>query len=176
MLGILIFMSISTFANAQKFNEYEVKAVYLYQFAKFVTWPPLVDIDNENFVVGIYGNNPFKDFSDVIYKDKLFKGKNCKIVQVKTPEDARACQMLFFSGVDKYSVLKFIASIKNQPVLLIGDNIEDFCQIGGMINFTHKDSKYRFQINPDAAKHASVQISSKLFAIAELIQSQEDTF
>lgn len=176
LLTLIVLFQIVLSAHAQKYTEYEVKAVYLYQFAKFVSWPENQVENNEEFIIGIYGNNPFSEFSDAIYKDKLFKGKKSKIVQVRTPEDALKCQMLFFSGVDKYSCLKFINKISSQPILLIGDNIEDFCHIGGMINFTRKDSKYRFQINPDVARQANIQISSKLFSVAEIIQNQEDTF
>lgn len=176
---ILLYIAIQLLqpsASAQKFSEYEVKAVYLYQFAKFVNWPAL-SIDSEpNFVIGIHGHNPFSDFADAIYKDKQFKGKPLKIIQVKTPEEAKQCHMIFFSGTDKYSTLKFISKIKTLPVLLVGDQIDDFCHIGGMINFTDKENKYRFEINPDVAKQSDIEISSKLFGVALIISGQEDTF
>lgn len=162
--------------HAQKFTEYEVKMVYLYQFAKFVEWPTNVIDTQSEFVIGVYGNNPLGNLPNVIYKDKLFKGKSCKVITVKSVQDAKKCQMIFFSGIKKYDALKFIKQINKAPILLVGDQLEGFCEIGGMINFAHKDADYRFEINPDVAKMANVQISSKLFAVGKVVGNEEDSF
>ena len=161
---------------AQKFTEYEVKMVYLYQFVKFVDWPPGAIDNKKEFIIGVYGNNPLGNLPNVIYKDKQFKGKNPKVINIQTAQDAQKCHMIFFSGLKKYDALKFIKSIENKPILLIGDQLEDFCEIGGMINFAPKDADYRFEINPDAAKAASITISSKLFAVGKVVGNDEDSF
>ncbi|MBI9067015.1 MAG: YfiR family protein [Salinivirgaceae bacterium] len=166
----------STISYAQKFTEYEVKMVYLYQFAKFVTWPDAALNKNPAFIIGVYGENPFGNLPDVIYKDKTFKGKPCKVIHIKKVEDAKNCQMIFFSGLKKYDVLKFIKELGNLPILLVGDQLDGFCYVGGMINFAPKDANYRFEVNPETAKSANITISSKLFAVAKIVNSDEDNF
>jgi hypothetical protein len=161
---------------AQKFTEYEVKAVYLYQFVKFVQWPENTPPIGEEFVIGIYGEDPFGDLPAKIYANKKFKGKNCKIVQLETMEDALQCKMVFISNVEKYKALKLINYLDGKPILVVGDNLEEFCQMGGMINFTEKTDKYRFEINQHAAKKSQIQISSKLFAVARLVETNTAVF
>jgi hypothetical protein len=175
VLSVLMFICIGLDTNAQKYNEYEVKAVYIYQFSKFINWPEPVD-STATFIIGVYGNNPFATFSNVIYEGKLFKGRKCVIRQISTKEEAFKCQMIFFSGVEKYTVLKFISKLKSAPILLIGDQIDDFCLIGGMINFTPKESEFRFEINPETTKTANLEVSSKLFAVGRIISDTEAKF
>lgn len=174
---VLFFVLVNTMlAYAQKFTEYEVKMVYLYQFAKFVDWPPDTFKDKTNFVIGIYGNNPLGNLSNVIYKNKLFKGRSCKVINIQNIQDAQKCQMIFFSGIKKYDVIKFIKTIEHKPILLVGDQLEDFCYIGGMINFAPKAADYRFEINPKVAKAADINVSSKLFTVGKVVSNDEDHF
>lgn len=174
-LFAIVFINTVSNAYAQKFTEDEVKAVYLYQFAKFINWP-VQDDSTATFVIGVYGTNNFASFSDLIFKDKLFKGRQGKIINISTAEQAKSCQIVYVSGIDKYSALKFINKINNDPVLIIGNQIPDFCQIGGMINFTPKDSKYRFEINPEMIKKSNLQVSSKLLSVGMIVSGKEGNF
>lgn len=176
ILIISFFISLISESKAQQFSEYEVKAVYLYQFARFVSWPDNIINSKSNFVIGIYGENPFGDLTDAIYADKLFQGKVCVVKNITSVEEALGCQMIFISGKSKFESLQFIKKLNNAPVLIVGNAIDDFCMIGGMINFTKKESEFRFEINPVAATRSGVSISSKLFAVAKVINSPEDHF
>lgn len=169
---VLVLIFTSQLSFAQKFTEYEVKLVYLYQFSRFIDWPEGTFVDSSRFIIGVYGNNPFGNMPDIILKDKLFKGGESKVINITTIEDALKCNMIFFSGLKNYDILKLIKSLDNAPILLVGDQIDDFCIIGGMVNFTQKESKYRFEVNPDFAKNANLTMSSKLFSIAKIINKE----
>jgi hypothetical protein len=175
-LAVLVLIFTSQISYAQKFTEYEVKLVYLYQFSRFIDWPEDTFADSSKFIIGVYGNNPFGNMPDIVLKDKLFKGSKCSVINVTTIEDALQCNMIFFSGLKNYEILKLIKSIDNAPILLVGDQIDEFCLIGGMINFTKKESKYRFEVNPDVAKNAKLTMSSKLFSVAKIINKDEDNY
>jgi len=40
-------------------SEYQMKAAFLYNFAKFVEWPPAVLRGNSTLVIGVLGDDPF---------------------------------------------------------------------------------------------------------------------
>jgi hypothetical protein len=172
VLGV-IFTS-NSISFAQKYTEYEVKLVYLYQFAKFINWPQDTFNESSHFIIGVYGQNPFGDLPDIIYKDRLFKGKPCKVINVSSAKDAQKCHMLFISGLKKFDALMLIKQMELSSVLLVGDEIEDFCTIGGIINLTSKESSHRFEINPEEADIVKLSISSKLYAVAKIISGDNE--
>jgi hypothetical protein len=53
------------------------------------------------------------------------------------------------------------------PILTIGD-APGFARRGGIINFMLEDNKVRFEVNVEAAKHAVLNISSRLLALAKI--------
>lgn len=176
ILVSLIQLNFTESLNAQKFSEYEVKLVYIYQFSKFVTWPELVNNADDKFVIGVYGENPFGGLPEIIFKGKMFKGKEALVKNITTVEEAKNCEMVFVNGVKTFDFFKFRKELGESPVLLIGNNIENFCKIGGMINFTAKQDKYRFEINPSCARKSNINISSKLFSVARIIELDETQF
>jgi hypothetical protein len=153
---------------AQQYSEYEVKAVFIYNFAKFIDWPPQDLKPNQPFVIGIYGNDPFGKILPTVLDKKLIKDHKWIIKYYKTPSEIGQCQILFISKISNYELLKVFEQISTKATLSIGDNIPDFCKNGGVINFTSPSDKYRFEINSIVAQQASLTISSKLLSIAKL--------
>jgi hypothetical protein len=45
-------------ARAQSLSEHQVKATFIYSFAKFIDWP--VAASQAAFVIGILGDDPFR--------------------------------------------------------------------------------------------------------------------
>src|SRR5205814_5844176 len=42
-------------------SEYQMKAAYLYNFGKFIDWPPeTLPANNSPLVIGVLGNDPFE--------------------------------------------------------------------------------------------------------------------
>ncbi|MFH2096548.1 MAG: YfiR family protein [Bacteroidota bacterium] len=163
--------------HAQQFSEYEVKAGYLYNFTKFVTWPEEVfSSEKSPFVIGIYGDDPFGNVLEMVLKDRKILNRNWIIVHYSAPEDIGNCHMLFISGLQKNELIDLLEKIRKKPILTIGNNIEDFCEYGGIINFTGKYSKYRFYINNNSASRNKLVISSKLLMLAKIVTEDEIKF
>src|SRR5712691_6806881 len=52
-------------AQAARPSEYQVKAVFLFNFAQFVDWPPEAVADSQApLTIGVLGENPFGDVLD----------------------------------------------------------------------------------------------------------------
>jgi len=55
---------------------------------------------------------------------------------------------------------------RKSPVLTIGES-EQFLDAGGMISFVFEDAQLRFEVNPESAQKARLEISSKLLRLAK---------
>ncbi len=153
----------------QKYSEYDVKAAYLYNFIKFIDWPPAYIETKKHIVIGVYKNQQFGDILEHLLENKKIKGKMWEIRFLYSIKDVASCDVLFISSENASETINIIKATKNKPILTIGNNIKNFCQYGGIINFTPKGSVKRFEINNEAAKKHKLKISSKLLALAKIV-------
>jgi len=163
--------------NAQQYTEYELKSAYLFNFAKFITFPPSTfNSPRDPFIIGVYGNDAFLDVLQNIVKGKTINGRNVIAISISQTEDIQNCQIVFFSKTTQNQIIMFLEYLNGKPIVSVGDNIDDFCQKGGIINFTSQNSIKRFEINPNAAQRCNLIISSKLLALARIVTDVEVKF
>jgi hypothetical protein len=148
-------------------REYQIKAAYLYNFAKFVEWPAQSFTNSDApLVIGIFGQNPFGDELMVIAKDHKINGRNIVIKQVNTVADACGVHMLFFGATEDNHILETLGSLEKKCLLTVGES-EKFRASGGIINFVIEDNKVRFEINAATAEHHELKISAQLLKLAK---------
>jgi hypothetical protein len=162
----------SVFAQSREASEYQIKAAYLYNFAKFVEWPPEASPGaNDPLAICIFGEDPFGDILTELAKGKSINGHKLVIRQLKPPQDLRGCQVAFISSSERNRLHSVLESLKGASVLTVGDT-EGFAALGGVISFTMEDNKVHFDINVDAAERAKLRISSKLLSLARIVKEQ----
>jgi hypothetical protein len=164
-------------AHSQQYTEYELKAAYLFNFGKFVQWPEeTFKKPTDPFIIGIYGNDPFGNILQQTIQNKTLQNRQIIIINITNIEDASLCQILFICKTNKFYLNKILQNISNKPILTVGDNIEDFCESGGIINFTGQHSQKRFEINNKASTRVLLTISSKLLALSRIVTDDEIKF
>jgi hypothetical protein len=149
-------------------TEYQLKAAFLLNFAKFVEWPPAAFSDATSpIILGILGSNPFGDALERTIRDKTINNRPLVIKEFRSAAEATNCHLLFIGASEKArlpAVLKGLNEAK-ASVLTVGET-DRFTESGGMINFVRQGNKIRFQINEVAAKGVGLKISSKLLSLA----------
>ncbi len=176
---VILFLSCTyyLFAFPQQYTEYELKAAYLFNFAKFVEFPEKTFSSYKDpFIIGVYGNEAFLDVLQTIIKGRTVYNRNVIAIGISQPEDIVNCQIVYFSRITINQAMLFFEYLGNKPVLTVADNVEYFCEKGGMINFTPQYSQKRFEINPNAAQRANLIISSKLLSLAKIVNDAEVKF
>ena len=163
--------------KAQKFTEYEVKAAYIFNFSKFIKWPEST-FDNQAspYVLGIYGKDPFGNIIKKIIGNRKSNGRNWVVKYYSRPDQIKQCHILFITDVSPSELLRIIEHTRKIPVLTVGDEIKNFCQQGGQINFTPTNSGKRFEINNKEANKAGLSISAKLLMLSKIIKTDEVKF
>lgn len=150
--------------------EYRLKAVFLFRFADYVTWPPRAMPDGRPFVIGIYGTDPFGGFLDDTVHGETVRGHAVEIKRCRSLEEITSCNILYVSTSAAGRVPEILASVRGRPILTVSD-IPDFASQGGMIQFVKRGSRIGFRINVDASKEAGVSISAKLLQMAQIVST-----
>ena len=165
-LSLALLLPADASAQASQPLEYQVKAAFLFNFAKFVEWPPESFAgETSPLVIGILGDSPFGGDLERTIQNKTINNRSIVIKPLRSLAEATNCQILFISNSENKRLPEIIQSLRGAAVLTVGET-DQFIASGGMVNFVQEASKIRFQINDDAAKAARLKISSKLLSLA----------
>jgi hypothetical protein len=147
--------------------ELQVKAAFLYNFAKFVDWPP--DSGSAPITFCTFAGDPISEVLRQSLSGKTINNRPLATRQFPAPKDAQNCQVVFISGYSKKQLAGAVASLPGGGTLTIGDS-DQFVVSGGMIQLMKGSNKFRFAINVDAVNRNGLRISSKLLQLAEVIR------
>jgi hypothetical protein len=166
-LGLALLLAVcGARAQEPQPTEYQIKAAFLFNFARFVEWPPAAFASaGLPIVIGILGENPFGEDLARTIRGKTIDNHPLVIKEFRSPTEATNCHILFVSPKVKERLPDVFQGLKGASVLTVGET-ERFTESGGMINFFREGTKIRFQINKSAASRARLEISAKLMSLA----------
>jgi YfiR/HmsC-like len=152
---------------AEQPSEYDVKAVFLLNFVKFVEWPAGAFADPDSpIAICILGNNPFGSVLDDLVQGETVSGRKVVVRKLSEPPSPKACQLAFAQGSAKEAA-KALGTL-GRGVLTVGEG-ESFARDGGIIGFVLENRRVRFEINRTAAETAGLTLSSKLLSVAKAV-------
>jgi len=153
---------------ATEFDEYAVKAAYLYNFAKFIEWPPGTFASADALLwICIVGDNPFGGALATLYGKTV--EKHPVAVRSIPTEGVEQCHIVFISRVEAGHFKTLLAKLRRLPILTVSD-ISDFARAGGMIGLIEADQRIRFDINLTATRQAGLKLSSQLLKLATIVE------
>jgi hypothetical protein len=161
--GPAFFCSFAT-GQQSKPGEYQVKAVYLYNFGRFIQWPESATKD-ESFVICVLGEDPFGPVLDATLAGEAIENRKLIARRIANPRDAGACRILYISSSEARHIKEILIPLGKSAVLTVSD-MPDFTSDGGMIQFVVTEKKVRFQVNLTAAEKAGLTFSSQLLKVA----------
>lgn len=168
-LGLLLLLAGSQTSRAQAIDEYQVKAAFLYNFAKFVEWPAGSFKNAADPIIICVLGNPFGDRLENTVNGKDIDGRRLIVRRISEISEAAGCHILFVATGKKRVMTDLLGSVKASPILTIGE-AGNFAESGGVIGFKLDSGKVRLQINTYAAERAHLRVSSKLLGLAEIVK------
>ena len=116
-------------------TEYQVKAVFLFNFSQFVDWPPAAFADGRSpLVIGVLGRDPFGATLDEIVRGETVNGRPLAVRRYESVEQVEACHILFIDSSQEQQFDRILAALKGRSLLTVGD-FADFARRGGVISF-----------------------------------------
>ena len=164
----------ATYAAAQNAapvsKEYQIKAAFLYNFTKFVEWPPACfPTASSSIVLGVLGRNPFGDELEKIVGGRIVNGRAIVVKIFQTADEVSGVHLLFVPAGEETRMS--VTVWKEAAVVAVGES-ESFASLGGTITFVQAGDKVRFEINIAAAERGRVKISSQLQKLALAVRHQ----
>ncbi|MBW4934814.1 YfiR family protein [Marinobacter sp. F4206] len=162
LIALLLWSLVGT-ANASVRSEYEVKAAFLYNFTRFITWSdPLAEAPEMRICV--LGQDPFGDVLQQL-NGRVSQGRPLALAYPGSLSDSDGCQVLFI-GSARSRDLPAITEYAHERQMLTISEIPDFVEEGGIIGYVKEGNVIRFEINLQAAQRAGIHVNSRLLELA----------
>lgn len=151
-------------------REASVKAVFLYSYGRYVTWPEEESGKIEDdFVIGVLGDSPVIDKLERIAKKRTIAGHPIRLIRVETPEKIPRCHILYVAGQADENLQKaIVAATADRPLLIVGET-DGFAERGASINFYLSGNSVRFQINAETVHQRGLQLNAQLLNLGDRV-------
>lgn len=142
--------------------EYQVKAAFLLNFARYADWPSQAD---RPLTVCLVGENPIQEEMAARLRGKEVRGRPVEARVVAREAQLQGCNLLYVPRDSGRAAAALIEAVKDDPVLTVGES-KEFLAHGGSILFFLQDGKVRFRIDQRAVERTGIRISSRLMALS----------
>ena len=154
--------------NAQSYSSQEIKAAFVCNFSKFTSWPK--EKQKGEFIIGVIGSHDFGNSLSEIAKNLTIGNRKIKVVYYSNPLAAVSAHVLYVGVLSpSYDLKELLKLYAANNVLTISEQ-DNFCQNGGMINFSKNKMNYGFEINANYLNLNKLTFSAKLLKLATLVE------
>jgi hypothetical protein len=158
-------------AQTTRPTQNDVEAAYLYNFGKFVHWPP--DSQRRTLNICILGSDPFGSTLDRILANETINGLRLTATRLSDTAPARSCAIVFLGNSEASHLEQDLFALTGLPVLTVSD-IPGFVEHGGMIQFILESDRVRFEVNLATVNKNGLTISSQLLKVAANVAGNSD--
>lgn len=147
--------------------ENEVKAVFLYNFAKYVDWPSATQGSSATIRLCVPANPAFLALVREAVRDEIVNGRPLIAVGLDGLDSARECDILYVGNAASPDAAAWISAVRGRQTLTVGEGrLVD----GLVIAFVRDQDRLRFDINRAAAAKQNLSISSRLLGLARRVE------
>lgn len=161
ILSILFFCVLRLSAQ-----NYQLHAVYIYQFIKYIKWP---DANSSgDFVIGVLGDTPALEHLQKMADTKSAGNRDIVIRRFANVNDITKAHILFVPKNAVETVSEVLKKTNNSGTMLITEE-EGFGLEGSNINFVERKGRLVFELNSAAMEREQLKVSSELAKLAIVI-------
>jgi hypothetical protein len=146
-------------------QEYKLKAAFLVNFIRFITWPEAAfTADTNELRLCILGENPFgEDLQRAQVTE--FNGRRLQVQTAGSEQELADCQMIYLNQAVASNAGETLKNLKDQPVVTVSDH-QGFVELGGSIEFVTRDGRLAFIINQTGLRKLGITVSSAMLDLA----------
>lgn len=169
LTGVLILSAVP--ARAQS-GEADIKAAFIYNFAKFVEWPAdSFASDGGRLQLCTLGDSPLAQKLRQLHGREA-QGRAIEVRVLARSEDWPGCHMLFVASPGETPRHPHNSSGNPAAVLTISEALH-YTRQGGMISLFVEANRVQFAVNLPAAQQAGLKLSARLLQLARNVSRGE---
>jgi len=164
--GFWLGMVPTTLAQQKPDMEARLKAVFIYNFLSYTTWPD--DNPDEPYRIVVLGETPVTGNLAEIASNRKVGEREVLVEQASDWNDLRNCHVLYIAPDEMDSIAGILQSFGKEPILTISDRVSPG-SINTALSFYLEDGKLRFQVDLDRIRDSRLHLSSQLLKLARVV-------
>lgn len=161
LVSFLLFVFLPANISAFPHKEAKIRAAFLYQFSKYITWPDEV---SGEFNICIFGVDRFGNATDWI-ESKTHNDRIYAVIKTQEMEDVDSCHILYLEVSEEEKIDLILERTDGKPILTVS-SIDDFINKGGMVGLTPINGRINIEINLSNSIDSHLSVSVELLKIA----------
>ena len=143
---------------------YKAQSLFLYQFAKYVSWPQ--QAMGEEIVIGVLGSSPILEELELMAALKRGPaGQRLVVRQVASLDDLRGIHILYLSAAKSRMLQAVKTALGQAPTLLVAER-GGLARKGAAVNFiVLENDTLRFEVNPANLAAHNLRMSRELLSL-----------
>lgn len=171
--GLLVLGCVAPLGATAGPSEYEVKAAYLVQFTRFITFPHTEsEATDGTITIGVFGRDPSGGRIRRTIEARPVGGRRYRCVTVRTLEEASRCRVVYVARDAEKKLGPMLDSLRTRGVLTVGES-DGFFDLGGMLRMLVREQRVRFDVNLGLMDEAGFQVSSNMLKVADRVHGRE---
>ena len=160
-------------AIAQPIAEPALRAAFLYNFAKFTTWPAEALRPGAPLAICVVGDGAIAGMLTQIIAGRPIDGRDVRVTTPARDAGLRACHLVYIAGDDPHAEAEALEYVKNTSTLTVAGGKSDV-RAGAIVRLFVDGGRMRFSVNVDAMQRARVRISSKVLTLGVILKDDGD--
>ena len=168
IVAILLALVLAPFAHASgAADEYALKAAFLYNFTRFVDWPPEAFPSGDGaFRICVFGTDPFGARLDALARRRVGT-RPIEIARPSALADLPRCQIAYL-GVGTPEAIEASATANAAPATLTVASDAAFARDGGMVALVTVSGRVKLHVNLASIRRSPLRFSAKLLEVSEV--------
>lgn len=146
-------------------DETQLKAAFIFNFIKYITWPDEAEQSSGELKLCILGEKtPNEDLR--LISNRKIRSFTLSLEAIDSAENIEICDLIYVTAPSfDRTVIEFA---RRKAILTIGYG-DEFVEKGGIISLFEENNRIRFDINLTQARESHLQISSKLLQLGRKV-------
>jgi hypothetical protein len=167
-LIVVLFVAMVTLGAEGNYDtNAKIKAVYIYNFTKYIEWPK--DYRETSFVIGVLGDTPLYSELEKISATKTVFEQRIEVKKFTSASDLNKCHILYIASGSKEPFSSVVSKIQSFSTLIVTDT-PGMAAKGSAINFVIMANRQKFELNESNAVKYNLKVSNSLEALAILVK------
>lgn len=162
--------AVSDVATQAAVSDTTLKAAFVFKFARFTEWPASGDT---TLTLCVVGDGELGKALEATVRAQQATGEAAEVRAVESGASLRSCDVVFVPASESRRAAAQLKTVRDLPVLTVGD-AHDFARTDGIIELFADQGRLRFAINRRAAERAGLRLSSRLLALARIVEGGHD--
>ncbi len=159
--------------SAERFPEYQIKALFMLNFGHYTKWPKSIKTEEELHlcIVGFY---PFENYFSAKNLKKIPIKRSINIKKLRSIDSFDGCQVVFISQKEEASLKQILDRTRGKPLLTVGES-PNFIRNGGVVYLKIVGETVTFEVNLDAQREAGIILSSRFLDLATKVYGKNSS-